>query len=43
VIGVISAQSYEKEYDQNHLEFLSAVASQASIAIQNAVMQVMNL
>ncbi|MCL4318823.1 MAG: sensor domain-containing diguanylate cyclase [Firmicutes bacterium] len=36
VIGAISAQSYQKEYDQDHLEFLSAIASQASIAIQNA-------
>ncbi len=36
IIGAISAQSYHKEYDADHLEFLSAIASQASIAIQNA-------
>ena len=36
IIGAISAQSYQKEYDADHLEFLSAIASQASIAIQNA-------
>lgn len=36
IIGAISAQSYHIEYDADHLEFLSAIASQASIAIQNA-------
>ncbi len=36
VIGAISAQSYRSSYDQDHLEFLSAVASQAAIAIENA-------
>lgn len=36
VIGAISAQSYRSAYDQDHLEFLSAVASQAAIAIENA-------
>ncbi len=36
VIGAISAQSYRATYDQDHLDFLSAVASQAAIAIENA-------
>ncbi len=36
VIGAISAQSYRATYDQDHLDFLSAVASQAAIAIKNA-------
>jgi len=36
VIGAISAQSYRAPYDHDHLEFLSAVASQAAIAIENA-------
>lgn len=36
VIGVICAQSYREPYGQDHLEFLSALASQAAIAIQNA-------
>lgn len=36
VIGVISAQSYRVAYDHGHLELLTAVASQAAIAIQNA-------
>ncbi len=38
VLGAISAQSYRIEYDPDHLEFLSAIASQASIAIRNAQM-----
>lgn len=36
VIGAISAQSYRSPYDHDHLEFLSAVASQAAVAVQNA-------
>jgi diguanylate cyclase (GGDEF)-like protein len=36
VIGAISAQSYRAPYDQDHLDFLSAVANQAAIAIHNA-------
>lgn len=36
VIGAISAQSYRSPYDQDQLEFLSAVASQATVAVQNA-------
>jgi diguanylate cyclase (GGDEF)-like protein len=36
VIGALSAQSYTAPYDQDHLEFLSAVANQAAIAIENA-------
>lgn len=38
VLGAMSAQSYRIEYDADHLEFLSAVASQAAIAIRNAQM-----
>lgn len=38
VLGAISVQSYRIEYDPDHLEFLSAIASQASIAIRNAQM-----
>ena len=38
VLGAMSAQSYRIEYDPDHLEFLSAIASQASIAIRNAQM-----
>jgi diguanylate cyclase (GGDEF)-like protein len=36
VIGAISAQSYRAPYDRDHLDFLSAVANQAAIAIHNA-------
>jgi len=38
VIGVISIQSIEVEhaFDENHLEFLTAVASQTAAAIENA-------
>ena len=36
VIGVISTQSYRAAFDADHLEFLSAVANQAAIAIENA-------
>lgn len=38
VLGAMSVQSYRIEYDPDHLEFLSAIASQASIAIRNAQM-----
>ncbi|MCY0877415.1 MAG: diguanylate cyclase [Firmicutes bacterium] len=38
VLGAMSAQSYRVEYGQDDLEFLSAIASQASIAIRNAQM-----
>ncbi len=38
VLGAMSAQSYRIEYDPDHLEFLSAIASQAAIAIRNAQM-----
>lgn len=38
VLGALSAQSYRIEYDPDHLEFLSAIASQAAIAIRNAQM-----
>lgn len=38
VLGAMSAQSYRIEYDPDHLEFLSAIASQAAIAIRNAKM-----
>lgn len=38
VLGAMSAQSYRRQYDPDHLDFLSAVASQASIAIRNAQM-----
>ena len=38
VLGAMSAQSYRIMYDPDHLEFLSAIASQASIAIRNAQM-----
>ncbi len=38
VLGAMSAQSYRIVYDPDHLEFLSAIASQASIAIRNAQM-----
>lgn len=37
-LGAMSAQSYRIEYDPDHVEFLSAIASQASIAIRNAQM-----
>lgn len=36
VIGAMAAFSYRVEYDQEQLEFLSALASQAAIAIENA-------
>lgn len=36
IIGVISTQSYRIDYDQDHVEFVSSIASQAAIAIQNA-------
>ncbi|MDA8195036.1 MAG: sensor domain-containing diguanylate cyclase [Thermaerobacter sp.] len=36
VIGAMSAQSYRVEYNPEHLEFLSAIASQASGALRNA-------
>ncbi|MCY0898794.1 MAG: sensor domain-containing diguanylate cyclase [Firmicutes bacterium] len=38
VLGAMSAQSYRIEYGPDDLEFLSAIASQASIAIRNAQM-----
>lgn len=38
VLGAMSAQSYRIEYDPDHLEFLSAIGSQAAIAIRNAQM-----
>lgn len=38
VLGAMSAQSYRIEYDPDHLEFLSAIASQAAIAVRNAQM-----
>jgi diguanylate cyclase (GGDEF)-like protein/PAS domain S-box-containing protein len=38
VIGAIAVQDYEREdvYDQGHLEMLRTIASQASIALENA-------
>ena len=36
VIGVMSVQSYRIDYDDDHLEFVLSVSSQAAIAIQNA-------
>ena len=38
VLGVIAVQSYEHEnvYDQEHLELLMTIASQAAVAIRNA-------
>lgn len=36
VVGAISVQSYQMRFDEEHLEFLSSVASQASGAIRNA-------
>ncbi len=40
VIGVISLQDYQKTgiFDHTHIEFLSTIASQAAIAIENARM-----
>lgn len=37
-LGAISVQSYRMEYGLDDVEFLSAIASQASIAIRNAQM-----
>lgn len=36
MVGVISTQSYRIDYDRDHVEFISSIASQAAIAIQNA-------
>ncbi|SMC01798.1 diguanylate cyclase (GGDEF) domain-containing protein [Sulfobacillus thermosulfidooxidans DSM 9293] len=36
IIGAMSVQSYRIDYDDDHMEFVSSVASQAAIAIQNA-------
>lgn len=36
VVGAISAQSYRMLYNQDHLDFLSSVANQAAVAIENA-------
>jgi diguanylate cyclase (GGDEF)-like protein len=36
VIGAISAQSYRMLYSQEHLDFLSSVANQAAVAVENA-------
>jgi diguanylate cyclase (GGDEF)-like protein len=38
VLGVIAIQDYEREavYDRGHLEVLSTIAAQASIALENA-------
>lgn len=38
VLGALSVQSYRIEYDHDYLEFVSAIASQATIAIRNAQM-----
>jgi diguanylate cyclase (GGDEF)-like protein len=38
VLGAMSVQSYRIEYDPDHVEFLSVIASQASVAIRNAQM-----
>ena len=36
VIGAMSVQSYRISYDEDHMEFVLSVASQAAIAIKNA-------
>ncbi len=36
IIGAMSVQSYRICYDEDHMEFVLSVASQAAIAIQNA-------
>ncbi|PSR20001.1 MAG: sensor domain-containing diguanylate cyclase [Sulfobacillus acidophilus] len=38
VLGAMSVQSYRIEYDPEHVEFLSVIAAQASVAIRNAQM-----